>query len=94
MGNVFFQFYSWSNPECEFPQITLRSIDERSVTLELKYLGSEKIILHEIVLDKANCEVEIWREGSLSVTAMICAEEPCKRKSGADMEVPAGCLVT
>ena len=94
VGDVFFQFYSWSNPECEFPQITLRSIDERSVTLELKYLGSEKIILHEIVLDKANCEVEIWREGPQSMTAIICADEPQKRYFSPDMEVPAGCILT
>ena len=94
MGDVFFQYYSWSNPECEFPQITLRSIDERSVTLELKCQGENNTALHEIVLDKANCDVEIWREGSLSMTAIICADEPCKMKSGADMEVPAGCLVT
>ena len=94
VGDVFFQFYSWSNPECEFPQITLRSIDERSVTLELKYLGSEKTILHEIVLDKANCEVEIWREGPQSMTAIICADEPQKRYFSPDMEVPAGCILT
>ena len=94
VGDVFFKFYSWSNPECEFPQITLRSIDERSVTLELKVLGKRKTTLHEIVLDKPNCDVEIWQNGPRSMTAKLCVAEPRKRRFGPDMEVPPGSLVT
>ena len=94
VGEVFYQYYSWSNPYCELPQITLLSIDERSVTLELKAQGKKRMIQQEIVLDKPNCKVEIWRKGSESVTAMLYVPNPDKKKFCADMEVPAGCLVT
>ena len=94
VGDVFFKYYSWSNPNSEFPQITLRSIDERSVTLELKVLEGEEMTLNEIVLDKPNCDVEIWRKGPHSMTAKLCVDGPYKRNFSPDKEVPPGSYVT
>ena len=89
--------YDNSDIDRKLPIVTLAALGERSATITVKERRKNETLIKEIVLDKPNCTVEIWRKGPTYLTARLVVFEPSKEGLSAlisEKAVPAGSILT
>ncbi len=78
----------------ELPVVTVKKMEDRSITLEL---SGKKVKKQEVVLNEPNATVTIWEKDGHSLKARIYTPEPRKETAESffgEGPVPSGCQLT
>ena len=83
-----------SSADKELPVVSVRSIDERSVAIELEVNDGSEKGTHQFTLDKSNYTLEVWRKGARRMSVMLYLAPPRKTYGTPCMDVPPGSYIT